>query len=133
MGFVLSRAEVAWVGRQMWGDITLKRGMAGAPAGDSQGFEEIAWTVIALEKMGLSKSHRGKIQCDGSVTPAEMNDLNKALQAGGFQGLTAVRQQAVSDALGARAYAQGNSVVFGQSGPGQTIMAHEAAHVIQQR
>lgn len=133
MGFSLSKAEIAWVGRLKWGDITLKRAGAAAPGGDSLNYEEITWTVMALDQLGLSKAHRGAIQCDGSVTPAELNELNKALQTAGFQGLKAVTMQVVTPSLGARAFTQGNSIHFGGPAPGQTIMPHEATHVIQQR
>ncbi|MGE0546967.1 MAG: DUF4157 domain-containing protein [Kofleriaceae bacterium] len=40
---------------------------------------------------------------------------------------------AASDALGAEAYASGNDVAFGSSSPSLHLVAHEAAHVVQQR
>lgn len=133
MTFFLSKSEIAWVGRQKWGDITLKRGVAAAPGGDALNYEEIQWTVIALEKHGLSKTHRGTVQCDGSVMPSELNDLNSALQKAGFQGVKAVIRVDMTQSLGARAFTEGNSVLFGTPSTGPTIMAHEAAHVVQQR
>jgi len=50
----------------------------------------------------------------------------------GVQAHTGSAAQAASKAIGAQAYASGNSIAFGQN-PDLHTAAHEAAHVVQQR
>lgn len=61
--------------------------------------------------------------------------LQEAFGAHDLSGVRAHRGQAAQEAtegLGARAYAMGESVVFGEE-PDLRLAAHEAAHVVQQR
>jgi hypothetical protein len=68
-----------------------------------------------------------------------MPHLDKIQQAFGAHDVTGVQAHtdgaaaAATGAMGAEAYASGNSVAFGSSSPSLHTAAHEAAHVVQQR
>ncbi len=52
---------------------------------------------------------------------------------GGVRAHTGPQAQAATEAMGARAYAKGQDIVFGAGGTSLFTAAHEATHVVQQR